>query len=251
MPRFYLPPSQCQEATLFLAGTEAHHARHVLRVRSGERVMVLDGAGREFLCEVQDFDRDKVRLAVIETCTHAPPACPVTLIQALPKGKIIEAIIQKATELGAARIVPLLTERVVTQLPGEKGARKAAKLQLVAVEAIKQCGAPWLPRVEEPLTPNQFLARNEPFELPLIASLQAGSRPAREHFRAFQEQHGRMPRSACVWIGPGGDQGARGFAHHSGRARPARRNGGHLLSIHSALRAESRASLNEHPERSA
>jgi 16S rRNA (uracil1498-N3)-methyltransferase len=205
MHRFYLPPSQCQDATLFLAGTEAHHARHVLRVRSGERVTVLDGAGRELLCEVQDFDRDKVRLNVVETRTHAPPACPVTLIQALPKGKIIEAIIQKATELGAARIVPLLTERVVTQLPGEKSARKVAKLQLVAVEAIKQCGAPWLPRVEEPLTPNQFLARKEPFELPLIASLQAGSRPAREYFRAFQAQHGRMPQSACIWIGPEGD----------------------------------------------
>ena len=205
MHRFYLPPGQCQDAPLFLAGSEAHHARHVLRVRSGERVAVLDGAGREFLCEVRDFDRDKVRLAVIETHTHAPPACPVTLVQALPKGKIIEAIIQKATELGAARIVPLITERVVTQLGEKDAARKAAKLQLIAVEAIKQCGACWLPRVEGPLTPNQFLARKEPFELSLIASLQAGSRPAREYFRAFQEQHGRGPQSACVWIGPEGD----------------------------------------------
>jgi 16S rRNA (uracil1498-N3)-methyltransferase len=205
MHRFYLAPDQCQDRTLFLAGREAHHALHVLRVRRGERVAVLDGAGREFLCDVQDYDRDKVRLTVAETRTHPPVACPVTLIQALPKGKIIEAIIQKATELGVARIVPLVSERVVAQLGEGDATRKAAKLQLVAVEAIKQCGACWLPRVEEPQTPNQFLAEQEPFELPLIASLQPGSRPARDYLRAFQAQHERNPRSACIWIGPEGD----------------------------------------------
>jgi 16S rRNA (uracil1498-N3)-methyltransferase len=205
MHRFYLPPGQCQEAAPFLAGREAHHAVHVLRVRRGERVTVLDGAGHEFLCEVQDYDRDKLRLTVGETLFHPRPACPVTLVQALPKGKIIEAIIQKATELGVARIVPLMSERVVTQIEDKDAARKTAKLQLVAVEAIKQCGCCWLPQIEPPLTPNQFLARNEPCELPLIASLQAGSRSAREYFRAFQAQHNRRPQSVSVWIGPEGD----------------------------------------------
>jgi 16S rRNA (uracil1498-N3)-methyltransferase len=205
MHRFYLPPGLCQGSPLFLAGREAHHASHVLRIRPGERVTVLDGAGREFLSEMQDYEGDKVRLKVIETRTHPPAACLVTLIQALPKGKIIEAIIQKATELGVARVVPLVSERVVAQLGEKDAARKAAKLQLIAMEAIKQCGACWLPRVEEPLTPSQFLARKEPFELPLIASLQTGSRPAREYFHAFRAQHGRSPQSACIWIGPEGD----------------------------------------------
>jgi 16S rRNA (uracil1498-N3)-methyltransferase len=203
--RFYLPPAQCQNKTLFLGGREAHHAIHVLRVRRGEHVTVLDGAGREFLCAVQDYDRDKVGLALAEVRTHPPPACSVTLIQALPKGKIIEAIIQKATELGAARIVPVLSERVVAQLSQSDAARKAAKLQAVAVEAIKQCGTCWLPRVEEPLRPAQFLSRNERFDLPLVASLQAGSRSLRESLNAFQAEHGHSPRSACIWIGPEGD----------------------------------------------
>jgi 16S rRNA (uracil1498-N3)-methyltransferase len=205
MHRFYLPPDQCREGTLFLGGREAHHARHVVRVQRGEQVTVLDGAGRELLCEVRDYDRDQVRLSVGESRFHSPPACAVTLVQALPKGKIIESIIQKATELGVARIVPLLSERVVAQLDEEDAARKAAKLQLVAVEAIKQCGACWLPRIETPVTPEQFLAGKESFELPLIASLQAGSRPAREYFSAFQAQHGRKPQTICVWIGPEGD----------------------------------------------
>jgi len=205
MHRFYLPPDQCREGTLFLGGSEAHHARHVVRVQRGERVTVLDGEGGEFLCELRDYDRDKVRLTVGERRSHPRPACQVTLIQALPKGKIIESIIQKATELGAARIVPLLSERVVTQLDEEDATRKALKLQLVAIEAIKQCGACWLPKIEMPVAPEEFLARREPCELPLIASLQPGSRPAREYFSAFQAQHHRKPQTACVWIGPEGD----------------------------------------------
>ena len=63
MHRFYLPPEQCQEPSMFLTGREAHHAQHVVRVRRGERVAVLDGAGLELLCEVQEFDRDSVKLA--------------------------------------------------------------------------------------------------------------------------------------------------------------------------------------------
>ena len=205
MHRFYLPPAQCLGQTLWLAGKEAHHARDVLRVRHGERVTVLDGAGREFLCDVQDCNRDKVSLSVADRRVHPPPPCRITLLQAIPRGKLLESIIQKATELGAFRIVPLLSERVVAHLEGKDGARKAEKLQAVAIEAIKQCGSPWLPQVEPPLTPGQFLARNEAFELPLIASLQSGSRPARDYFRAFHAQHRRHPESASIWIGPEGD----------------------------------------------
>ncbi len=205
MHRFYLPPEQCQGPVLFLTGREAHHARHVLRIGRGERITVLDGAGREVGCEVQEFDHDKVRLSVYETHFHPAPPSQITLLQAVPKGKIMEAIIQKATELGAFRIVPVLSERVVAQLDEEDATRKAAKWRVTAVEAIKQCGAAWLPRVEPPLTPSQFLGRKETFELPLIASLETGSRPARECFRDFQTEHGRMPGSVCVWIGPEGD----------------------------------------------
>jgi 16S rRNA (uracil1498-N3)-methyltransferase len=205
MHRFYLPPEQCQGESLVLTGREAHHARHVLRIEPGESVTVLDGAGREFRCEVRECGSSRASLTVVEKRQHPAPLSRITLLQAVPKGKLIEAIIQKATELGVWRIVPLLTERVVAHVDEEGRAHKAEKWQVVAQEAIKQCGSPWLPRVEAPLTPGQFLARKESFELPLIASLQSGSRHAREYFRAFQAQHGRMPASICVWIGPEGD----------------------------------------------
>jgi 16S rRNA (uracil1498-N3)-methyltransferase len=205
MHRFFLSPDQCRQDALLLTDREAHHALHVLRLRRADRVTVLDGAGHEFLCETVECGRDNVRLAVLEK--HSLPAlpCQITLLQAVPKGKLIEAIIQKATELGAARIVPLLTERTVPHLGADTASHKSGKWQLAAVEAIKQCGSPWLPKVEAPLTPQQFLAGNEEFELPLIASLQPGSRHPREYFRIFQTQHSRQPRSVCIWIGPEGD----------------------------------------------
>ena len=205
MHRFYLPPEECAETSLSLAGPEAHHARHVLRLRRGERVWIVDGAGHEFLCELQEYAGDQARLAVAEKRFQPAPPTQLTLLQALPKGKLMEAIIQKATELGAFRIVPLLSERVVAQLDQDDADRKVAKWRQVAREAIKQCGSAWLPLVEPPLTPGQFLARNESIELPLIASLESGSRPARDYFRTFRDQYGRLPRSVCVWVGPEGD----------------------------------------------
>jgi 16S rRNA (uracil1498-N3)-methyltransferase len=200
MHRFYLPPESCKGEELFLTGSEAHHALHVLRVRRGQSITVLDGAGHEFLCDVQQSDRDKIRLCVRERKTAAPLPCRITLFQALPKGKLFEAIVQKATELGVARIVPLLSERVVVHLNKNEAARKAAKWQLVAVEAIKQCGAAWLPHVEIPATPEQFIERKEHFDLALVGSLQPDAKHPREYLRGPSQ-----PKSAAIWIGPEGD----------------------------------------------
>ncbi len=204
MHRFFLPPEQCKGNSLVLEGPEAHHGLRVLRLRKGDKVTVLDGHGRECVCEIVSAERQKMRLRVEGARSHPEPACRITLLQAIPKGKLIESIIQKATELGAYRIVPLLTERVVHRLDSKETAEKREEWQQIAIEAIKQCGAPWLPLVERPLRPAEFLARSERFELPLVASLLSQDHP-RKHFDAFRAKHGRQPASACIWIGPEGD----------------------------------------------
>ncbi len=205
MHRFYLPPAQTRNPELTLSERDTHHALNVLRVRPGERVVVLDGAGQELLCEVRAVDRHAVTLAVRQR--NFIPALPyqLTLLQAVPKGKTMDAIVQKATELGAHRIIPILSERTVTQIDGDVAESKANKWEAAAVEAIKQCGSAWLPQVELPLSPPAFLARRDKFELALIASLQPDSRHPREYFQAFQSEQGGLPRSVCVWVGPEGD----------------------------------------------
>ena len=205
MHRFYLPPASTRGDSLRLDGREAHHALHVLRLQRGDLVTVLDGVGNEFLCAVETSSRHAVTLSVSLKNFTPPLPCSITLLQAVPRGKIIESIIQKAVELGARRIVPLLTERVVTQLDKEDAAVKREKWQQVAIEAIKQCGAAWLPQIEAPMTTERYLARKEKFDLSLVGSLQKERRHPRECFREIQAKHGRLPQSVGVWIGPEGD----------------------------------------------
>ena len=205
MHRFYLPPAHRRSDGLRLEGREAHHALQVLRVKPGERVAVLDGAGSEFLCTVEASTKSSLDLAVVEKKSAPAPVCAITLLVAIPKGKIIEGIIQKAVELGAHRIVPLLTERVVTQLDDEGAESKREKWQQVAIEAIKQCGAAWLPEVVAPQTIGEFLVHGERPEFTLVGSLQTQRRHPREWFQEFRAAYGRTPRTAGVWIGPEGD----------------------------------------------
>ena len=73
------------------------------------------------------------------------------------------------------------------------------------MEALKQCGSAWLPRVEAPLTPQAFVARGEKFDLALIASLQSDARHPREYFNEFRLERKRPPISVCIWVGPEGD----------------------------------------------
>jgi 16S rRNA (uracil1498-N3)-methyltransferase len=205
MHRFYLPPELARDPVVFLTGREAHHAMHVLRLRPGEKVAILDGAGQQIDAEVLLIERDRVGLKVLSRAAGSALPCQVTLLQAIPKGKLIESIVQKATELGTSRVVPILSERVVRKLDADQAVRETEKLRTVAIEAIKQCGCPWLPKVELPMTIEDFLSRGEPYEMPLVASLHELSRHPRDWFRSYIDNHTRLPRTVCIWIGPEGD----------------------------------------------
>jgi 16S rRNA (uracil1498-N3)-methyltransferase len=203
--RFYLPPDECKKSPLILGGDEAHHALRVLRLKEGDSLLLLDGCGNEFNCEISTVEKRALRLRVLTKKSFPAPPCRVTLLQCVPRGKIIESIIQKATELGVARIVPILSERVVTDLDERDAKNKAGKWQHVAIESIKQCGAAWLPEVEAPVTPRQFVERKEVFDLALVGSLQDDAQHPHTRFDMFRKQHGRAPASAAMWIGPEGD----------------------------------------------
>lgn len=203
--RFYLPPGKTGGDILRFDGREAHHALHVLRLKRGDEALVLDGAGNELSCEVENTSRDSLSLRIKKRNFIPPPPCSITLYVGIPKGKIIESIIQKSVELGARRIAPLLTERVVTRLDAKSAAQKQEQWQQVAIEAMKQCGAARLPEVETPAAIPHFLARKEKPDLQLVGSLQKERRHPREVFREYEKKHGRLPSSTAIWIGPEGD----------------------------------------------
>ncbi len=205
MHRFYAPNTSATASEITLDGDEAHHAAQVLRVRKGERVSVLNGKGDEFLCDVEEPTRKSVRLKVADIQQSPTPISAVTLIQGIPKGKIIESIIQKATELGAARVVPLLSERVVTHLDNDSAEDKRDKWQRVAIEACKQCGQRWVPMIDAPITTTGLLARGEIFEFAVVGSLEKDARHLKGYFNEFTSREKRVPKTVAVWIGPEGD----------------------------------------------
>ena len=176
MHRFYLAPNEWSFATL--AGSEAHHARSVLRLQPGDRVTVFDGHGREATAEIGALDSDSVQLRILQTAIVPPLRARITLAQAIPKGKNMDLIVQKAVEIGAAQIFPLLSARTVVQLDAESAVQKQTKWQTVALEAAKQCGQNWLPQVHTPRTPNEFFRQLES-GLPCVE--RSGGRVARRN----------------------------------------------------------------------
>jgi 16S rRNA (uracil1498-N3)-methyltransferase len=205
MHRFFLSPEQCRGAELVLRDAEAHHAAHVIRVRVGERVIVLDGVGGEYLCEVKRLSNAQAHLVVAQRNRIPPLPYRLTLIQAMTKGKAMDTIVQKATELGAARLVSIVSERTVSQ-PDEEGAgHKVARWRGAAVEACKQCGSAWLPQIDPPQKLTAFLAKTERFDLTLLATLQADARHPREHVEAYLAERKTLPEEVAVWVGPEGD----------------------------------------------
>ena len=206
MHRFYIPPAAWNPDALALDEGESHHALNVLRLAPGDKVVVFNGQGTEATAQIApDATKRAVRLSVVHRAKTPPLPCRITLAQAIPKGKNMDLVVQKATELGAAEIVPLLSERTVAKVEDtESAAAKQLKWQATVIEAAKQCGQNWLPAVGLPQTPKEFLAARgtSAFDLMLIASLQHDSR----HLRTYLEEHGsNKPRSALILVGPEGD----------------------------------------------
>jgi 16S rRNA (uracil1498-N3)-methyltransferase len=205
MHRFYVEPSQSGEKSIEVSEREFHHATHVLRLKEGERVVALDGQGAELSCTIESITKRALTLRVYQRNAVAPLPYQVTLVQAIPKGKTMELIVQKAAELGVWRVVPIMAERTVAHLDEENTETKVEKWNWIAIDSIKQCGSTWLPKISEPLKPSQYLAQAERTELTLIATLQPDAKHPRIYLRDFVSEKGRKPKSISVWVGPEGD----------------------------------------------
>ena len=191
-----------------MTGTEAHHARGVLRLQPGDRVVLFDGQGREATAEITALDSAAVRLQILQEAVTPPLRARITLAQAIPKGKNMDLIVQKSVEIGATEIFPLLSARTVVHLDPGSAAQKRAKWQTVALEAAKQCGQNWLPEVHQPSSPDAFF-RERPAdreELRLVGSLQPGAMHLKKILAEYaQTHHGSRPQRALMLIGPEGD----------------------------------------------
>jgi 16S rRNA (uracil1498-N3)-methyltransferase len=205
MSRFYITPQNWNLDNLVLDEAETHHALGVLRLAQGDKAVVFNGQGAEATVEVVDVGKHSIQLRNIGHSKSAPLRCQITLAQAVPKGKNMELIVQKATELGAAAVVPLLSERTVVHLDGGDSGKKQEKWQATAIEACKQCGQNWLPEVRKAETLKAFFNTNPRFDLMLIASLQPDTKHLKTLLADYQAANNRLPEKVLILVGPEGD----------------------------------------------
>lgn len=204
--RFYIPTEDWNPENPRLTGDELHHCRDVIRCAPGDRLVVFNGAGVEADAELVSLGRQEAALRVLSILETPRPAAFITLGQAVPKGKNMDIIIQKATELGAARIVPLLSDRSVVRIDdaAELGKRRE-KWRRIVVEACKQCGQNWIPEVAAPVRVDEFLkkqpAPGADNDLRLVAAISDQTRPLHE----ILEERDSPALRATVLIGPEGD----------------------------------------------
>src|ERR1700681_1043332 len=171
MHRFYVPPENWNPDALALTSAEAHHARDVLRLKRGDKLVVFNGRGREITAEIVDLAKDEIRLRKLHEAETPPLRCRITLGQAIPKGKNMDLIVQKAVEISAAEIAPLISDRTIVDLGPKEAEQKQVKWQQIAIEAAKQCGQNWLPQVHAARKLKDFFSHAGSFDLRLIGSL--------------------------------------------------------------------------------
>jgi len=209
MPDFrsYCPtPARAADTVgeLTLSAGESHHLVVVNRARRGDPVVAFDGCGREWMCELFRDSKNAAVLRVLSTRQAAPPLpCEITLAQALPKGSAMDAIVRKATEIGAARIVPLESERTQVHFDGGREDKKTDKWRVAALEAAKQCGNPWLPEIAPVQNATAFMRAAADYDLRLIASLSPNARTLKTILADFASRP--APKKALWLIGPEGD----------------------------------------------
>lgn len=183
---------------------ESHHCVDVMRQKEGETITVFDGKGREWKSVIESIQKKQVRYKKLAESKSQRSSVPVVLAQALTKSKSMDLIIQKATELGVSELLPLQSDRSISQVDDEKADQKVEKWRQIVVESCKQCGQNWLPSVQSPCKVKDFLSGSKRFGVKLIASLQPEARPLKEVLREHVGQPA-LAKGVVLMIGPEGD----------------------------------------------
>lgn len=207
MHRFFVPPAELRQSLFALPEAESRHAAQVLRVRAGDEVQVLDGAGRKYDCVVAGVEKRLVWLRAEREEFVSAPKVKIEVYPAVAKGKAMELIIQKAVELGATRICPMVCEHSVAHYDDDRAGDKADKWRLTVIEALKQCSQEWLPEITAPQPFKMYLPPvADRYVLDLVASLQGNPAAIGTRFADYAQKHAQsLPLKVRLWVGPEGD----------------------------------------------
>ena len=199
MRRFTIAPERIEGDRVAFDADETRHLVRVLRLGPGDLVIAADGQGRDYRVRILALGDTATGAILGVAPTRAESPLAISLVQGVPKGDKMEAIIRATTELGVTRILPALTERTVIRLAPGPWRERARRWQRVAREATKQCGRAVVPSVEAPRPLGEWLASDESADLRLCLWEGDGMPLGR-----FLEALDPGPRRASVIVGPEG-----------------------------------------------
>jgi len=203
MKRAFVGQNIWQENETELSAEESHHLLRVLRARPGETIEIFDGHGRMAFAKLISTHKNIAGIKIMpESIRYVEPHVPAfILFQAIPKHSGMEAIVQKATELGVQKIVPVITERVIVKLNNSAAAQRVERWRKIVLASVKQCQSAWLPEVC-PVVPLAGAVADIKSDLQIFGSL-APQTPA---FKEVLRQSDRSAvKSITLVIGPEGD----------------------------------------------
>ena len=204
MPRFYVDGVDASGKSIFITGEDVNHIRNVLRLAIGDEIIVCDGAGKEYSCRITKIEREYVEVDIEDMNKNASELpCKITLFQGMPKSDKLEFVIQKAVELGAYEICPVLTKRTVVKLEDKKKEKKIERYQAIAESAAKQSGRGIIPSVHMFMGWKDALKYAVNFDMLIIPYENADGI---EYAKSVMGSAARLPKGSRIgiFIGPEG-----------------------------------------------
>ncbi|MFW5986488.1 MAG: RsmE family RNA methyltransferase [Halanaerobiales bacterium] len=203
MHRIFINGEKLSSENIIITDDNFNHIAHSLRLNPGDRIIVSNGEGKDFEVELREFFSDRVEARIIRKLDkNNEPGLRVTLAQAIPKNRNMELVVEKVTELGAVKVIPLITRRTVVRLQGKKARKRTARWQRIAKAAAGQSGRSIIPFIEEICTIEELKIISVDYDLLII--LRVG-----EDKNDFQKLFSRLNikdiESALVIVGPEGD----------------------------------------------
>lgn len=201
--RCFVPVPDWSPGDVTLSAEESLHLLRVMRRRVGDQVHLFDGAGRVGVAEVTDTsNRQAVVLGLREEQFLSRPPVKICLVQSLAREQKMDLVLQKAVELGASAIHPVLTTHSLVKLNPKQAEERATRWNRIALSAAKQCGAAWLPDISVPEPLLAHLSSGTKEGLQLLCSLRSNARPLRDVLRNL---HWEETPEVTVFVGPEGD----------------------------------------------
>lgn len=201
MHRFFVTEEAFEGEVVKITGSDFNHVSNSLRLKAGDEFIVSRGDGLDYTVEIREFAEDTV-YAVIKDFkeNRSEPTINISLAQAIPKKGNMELVVQKSTEIGVCKIIPIITERTIVKIDEKKQEKKIGRWQKIAEEAAKQSRRGKIPSIEKVCSLRELYSTFSAYDLVLIP----WEEEERKGIRSVWQELKKRPQDLMIIIGPEG-----------------------------------------------